>query len=261
MNQSQRNPLVITPIQGIPLISPGDDLSTIILGALAANQIELMGEDILVIAQKIISKAEGRLVNINTVVPSETAIQLSGVTGKDPRYIEMVLGESTEILRSRPGLLIAQHRNGFVCANAGIDHSNVNAVEGNQEDWYLLLPEDADASAAQMQREIWKQTQKHIGIMITDSHGRAWRNGTVGISIGTCDVPELINRVGDHDMMGYELKATIIGAADQLAAAATLVMGEAEEGIPVVHVRGFPYPLRPSSVREVIRDKAKDLFR
>jgi coenzyme F420-0:L-glutamate ligase/coenzyme F420-1:gamma-L-glutamate ligase len=258
---THRSSLVITPIIGVPLINPGDDLARIVWEALAVNGVELIDDVILVLAQKIISKAEGRLVNLNTIVPSATAKRLSEETGKDARYVELVLGESAEILRKRPGLIIAQHRNGFVCANAGIDHSNVNVEGSGNEDWFLLLPENADASACAFQRCMARYSKKRLGVLITDSHGRAWRNGTVGVSIGTCDVPELVNRIGDHDMLGYELKATIIAAADQLAAAATLVMGEAEEGIPVVHVRGFPYPLRQSSIDEVIREKEKDLFR
>ncbi|NSW51745.1 MAG: coenzyme F420-0:L-glutamate ligase [Anaerolineae bacterium] len=261
-----RNPLVITPISGLPLVKQGDDLAGILWEGLDKNGISLKDEDILVIAQKVVSKAEGRLVNLQEITPSEKANQLALVSGKDARYVELVLRESAELLRIRPGLLICQHRNGFVCANAGIDHSNVSTSNIASDDssdggWYLLLPENADQSAARLQQGLMIRSNQHIGVLITDSHGRAWRNGTVGISIGTSDVPELVNRIGDRDLFGYELKATIIAAADQLAAAAALVMGEAEEGIPAVHVRGFPYPLRQSSISEVIRPKEKDLFR
>lgn len=258
---TERQPLIITPIKGLPLIQPGDNLAEIIGTGLVENEIRLLDGDIVVVAQKIVSKAEGRLVNLAEVSPSPEAIQLAQETGKDPRFVELLLQESNVVLRNRPGLIIVEHKHGYVCANAGIDHSNVEGDGGNREDWVLLLPEDADNSASLLQKSLSEAFQANIGVLITDSHGRAWRLGTVGVSIGTAGVPELINRIGDYDMFGYQLKATIIAAADQLAAAATLVMGEVEERIPVVHVRGFPYPLRESSISEVIRPKEKDFFR
>ncbi|WP_298004468.1 coenzyme F420-0:L-glutamate ligase, partial [Anaerolinea sp.] len=154
-----------------------------------------------------------------------------------------------------------EHRNGFVCANAGIDHSNVMGPWGNPEDWVLLLPEDSDASCRALREQFIQKTQKNIGVMIIDSHGRAWRMGTVGVAIGIAGVPGLVDLRGKPDLYGYRLRITMIGAADELAAAASLVMGQADEGTPVVLVRGFPYPLRESSIQELIRPKELDLFR
>jgi coenzyme F420-0:L-glutamate ligase/coenzyme F420-1:gamma-L-glutamate ligase len=263
VNNSQKTyqPLCIQPLRAYPLIKPGDDISQITLENLTANDIRLENDDILVFAQKIISKSENRLVNLSDVNPSKKAIELAEETDKDARLVELILSESNSIVRTRPGVIIAEHKNGFVCANAGIDHSNVEPTEREGDHWVLLLPVDADQSAQKIQESIFRETGKRIGVLITDSHGRAWRLGTVGISIGTALIPELVNRIGDVDMFGYTLRATVIAAADQLAAGAALMMGEADEGTPVVHVRGFPYSLSPSSLQEVIRPAEKDLFR
>lgn len=253
--------LQVLPVSGIPEIKTGDVLSEIILKALEENNLSLQNEDILVIAQKIVSKAEGRFVNLTTVTPSAKAYEYAEITQKDPRFIELVLRESRSVLRCRPGTIIVEHRNGFVCANAGIDHSNVRGPWGNSEDWVLLLPEDADSSARVIRDQVFQKTQKRIGVMIIDSHGRAWRMGTVGVAIGLAGVPGLVDLRGKPDLYGYRLRVTMIGAADELAAAASLVMGQADEGTPVVLVRGFPYPLRESSIQELIRPKELDLFR
>ncbi|BAJ63469.1 MULTISPECIES: coenzyme F420-0:L-glutamate ligase [Anaerolinea] len=253
--------LQVLPISGIPEIKTGDVLSEIILKALEENNLSLQDEDILVLAQKIVSKAEGRFVNLTTVTPSAKAYEYAEITQKDPRFIELVLRESRSVLRCRLGTIIVEHRNGFVCANAGIDHSNVRGPWGNSEDWVLLLPEDADSSARVIRDQVFQKTQKRIGVMIIDSHGRAWRMGTVGVAIGLAGVPGLVDLRGKPDLYGYRLRITMIGAADELAAAASLVMGQADEGTPVVLVRGFPYPLRESSIQELIRPKELDLFR
>lgn len=255
-------PLTLTPLHGIPLIQPGDSLADIILDAVLENDgLQLEDNDIFVIAQKIVSKAEGRLVNLTTVHPSSRAIELAELTQKDARFIEMVLQESSEVLRTRPGTIIVQHKLGFVCANAGIDHSNVEGSWGDASDWILLLPVDPDKSAADLQEKIFQRTGKKIGIVIIDSHGRAWRMGTVGVTIGVAGVPALVDMRGMQDMFGYTLRVTMIAAADELAAGASLVMGQAAERTPVVHVRGFPFPLRDSSLQELIRPKDMDLFR
>lgn len=253
--------LQIIPVKGIPEIKTGDSLSDIILKALDENNLSLQDEDILVLAQKIVSKAEGRFVNLTTITPSAEAYHYAEITQKDPRFIELVLQESRSVLRCRPGTIIVEHRNGFVCANAGIDHSNVMGPWGNPEDWVLLLPEDSDASSRALREQFIQKTQKNIGVMIIDSHGRAWRMGTVGVAIGIAGVPGLVDLRGKPDLYGYRLRITMIGAADELAAAASLVMGQADEGTPVVLVRGFPYPLRESSIEELIRPKELDLFR
>src|SRR5690242_6454387 len=221
----------------------------------------LAENDIVVIAQKIVSKAEGRAVNLADVTPSRRAIELAGETEKDPRVVELILQESNEVIRSRIGAIIVEHKLGFVCANAGIDHSNV-AGDGDQGGEYvLLLPQDPDRSARQLRDAIQKKTGKSIGVMIIDSHGRAWRNGTVGLCIGLSGIPALIDERGWKDLFGYTLKITVVGVADELAAAASLMMGQANEGTPTVLVRGFPYKLTEGSLKELIRPKDQDMFR
>lgn len=274
-------PLTLTPLSGIPLIRHGDDLADILVKALIETGIRLQDGDILVLAQKIVSKAEGRTVNLATVTPSQRALELAEQTQKDPRFIELVLRESNEVLRTRAGTIIVEHRLGFVCANAGIDHSNVTPPlalsetetiaevqskrgEGSgvkSEDWVLLLPSDPDLSSRKMRDAIQSKTGQRIGVLIIDSHGRAWRNGTVGAAIGMAGMPGLQDLRGEPDLFGYKLQITQVGVADELAAAASLVMGQAAEGTPVVHVRGFPYPLREGSLKELIRPKEQDLFR
>lgn len=250
-------PLTITPLPHIPLIQPGDDLAGMILSALKSADLQLADGDILVLAQKIVSKAEGRLVELATVSPSPAALELASTTGKDPRLAELVLRESNAILRARPGSVIVEHRLGFVCANAGIDQSNVQGDEA----WALLLPEDPDHSAAEIRAKLEVASGKKLGVMIIDSHGRAWRIGTVGTAIGLSGLPAVVDLRGQTDLSGYTLKITVLGAADELAAAASLIMGQAAEGTPIVHVRGFPYPLRDSSLKELLRPKEQDMFR
>ena len=259
--------LILTPLTGIPLIRRGDNLADIVVAALHQNNISPQDNDILIFAQKIVSKAEGRAVNLNSVIPSQRAIDLAKQTEKDPRLVELILEESNEVLRTRLGVIIVEHKLGFVCANAGIDHSNVTShlPEGEglgvREDWVLLLPENPDHSAHLLRQQIEEQTGKQIGVLIIDSHGRAWRNGTIGTAIGISGVPGLEDLRGTADLFGYKLQVTQVGVADELAAAASLVMGQAAEGTPAVHVRGFPYPLREGLLRELIRPKEQDLFR
>ena len=253
--------LVLTSLENIPLIRRDDNLADIVLKSLQDTGLELQDDDILVLAQKIVSKAEGRKVNLATVSPSPRAIELAQQTEKDPRVVELMLQESNEVLRTRVGTIIVEHKLGFICANAGIDHSNVAGDGDTTEEWVLLLPENPDLSCALLRNEIESKTGKQIGVVIIDSHGRAWRNGTVGVAIGMSGVPGIIDKRGDKDLFGYTLRITIIGAADELAAAASLVMGQASEGKPVVHVRGFPYPLQEGSLKELIRPKEQDMFR
>jgi len=253
--------LTFTPLPQMPLICPGDNLANMLLASLQTARITLEDGDILVVAQKIVSKAEGRLVNLATVTPSKEAIELAKRSEKDPRLVELILRESKEVLRVRPGIIIVEHRLGFICASAGIDHSNVRGEDSNPEDWVLLLPENPDRSALEIRFKIKVATGNRIGVMIIDSHGRAWRLGTIGTAIGISGLPGVVDKRGWRDLFGYRLKITIVAAADELAAAASLVMGEAAEGIPAVHVRGFPYPLRESSLNELIRSKENDLFR
>ena len=253
--------LTLTPLQQIPLIRHGDNLADIIVGGLQENNLILEENDILVIAQKIVSKAEGRAVNLATVTPSRRAIELAEETEKDARLVELILQESNEVIRTRLGTIIVEHRLGFVCANAGIDHSNVAGAGNATEEWVLLLPAEPDRSALTIRQQIESHNGKRVGILIIDSHGRAWRNGTVGIAIGIAGLPGLQDLRGEPDLFGFTLRITQVGVADELAAAASLVMGQASEGTPVVHVRGFPYPPREGSLQEMIRPKEQDLFR
>ena len=253
--------MTLTPLPGIPMVQPGEDLAGMILPALARAGIRLEDDDILVLAQKVVSKAEGRLVNLASVEPSRLAQELAGQTGKDPRFLELVLEESREVLRTRPGTIIVEHRLGFVCANAGIDHSNVKGEEVSAEEWVLLLPTDPDASARRLRHQLEAESGVRVGVLIIDSHGRAWRLGTAGVAIGLSGLPGLVDLRGEKDLFGYVLRITQVGVADELASAASLVMGQASEGTPAVHVRGFPYPLREGCILELLRPKDLDLFR
>jgi coenzyme F420-0:L-glutamate ligase/coenzyme F420-1:gamma-L-glutamate ligase len=270
------NSLTLTPLPGIPLIHPGNNLADTILTALRTMLIALEDGDILVLTSKIISKAEGRFVDLGTVSVSEQAVELASRAGKDPRFVELILRESGAVLRVRPGTIIVEHKLGFVCASAGIDQSNVSPPSSNDlsrsksvtqvastkpEEWVLLLPENPDGSAAEIRTRIESASGKRIGVMVIDSHGRAWRLGVVGTCIGLSGLPGIVDKRGDPDLFGYRLQITIIAAADELAAAASLVMGQADEGTPAVHVRGFPYPLREGSLGELLRPREQDMFR
>ena len=243
----------------IPLIKPGDDLVRVILNSLERTGLTFQDGDILVIAQKIVSKSEGRLVDLKTVTPSTQAVELAERSEKEPRLVELILRESKSVLRLRPGTIIVEHRLGFVCANAGIDQSNVN--QENDGDWVLLLPLNPDETAANIRRRLEKISDARLGVLIIDSHGRAWRLGTAGVAIGLSGLPGLVDLRGEKDLFGYQLRISEVGAADELASAASLVMGQAAESKPVILVRGFPYPLREGSLYELIRPKEQDLFR
>ena len=235
----------------------GGVLGDLILSAMARAGMALQAGDILVLAQKIVSKAEGRVVQLASVTPSDGALVLAQKAGKDPRIVELMLRESRKVLRVKPGVIIVEHRLGFVMANAGIDQSNVPGGE----DAVLLLPVDPDASARVL-RDAWREKRGvEIGVLIIDSFGRAWRNGVSGTAIGVAGIPALVDLRGNKDREGRVLKVTQVAAADELAAAASLIMGQAGEGTPVVLVRGFPYARRESSINELLRPEAEDLFR
>lgn len=254
-------PLTLTALKDVPLIRQGDDLADIILASLPASGISLADDDIFVLGQKIVSKAEGRMVNLADVAPGEAAQKLASEVDKDPRLVELMLHESRSIVRTRPGTVIVEHKLGFICANAGIDHSNVAGTGSKTEEYVLLLPQDPDGSASVIRDKLQERTGKRLGVMVIDSHGRAWRVGTVGVCIGLSGLPAIVDERGWKDLFGYTLRITVVGVADELAAAASLVMGQAAEGTPIVHVRGFPYPLREGSLQELIRPKELDLFR
>ncbi len=253
--------LVLTPLPDIPLIQTGDDLVQIILSGLEKANLVLNDGDIVVLAQKIVSKSEGRWVNLVTVEPSPRALTLAKTIDKDPRLVELVLRESIQVLRTRLGTIIVEHRLGFICANAGIDHSNVAGAGSSTEEWVLLLPENPDETARMLRTRLEEISGVKIGVLIIDSHGRAWREGVVGVAIGLSGLPGLVDMRGKSDLFGYKLRITTIGAADELAAAASLVMGQVSESTPIVHVRGFPYELRDGNLRELLRPKELDLFR
>ena len=248
-------------------------MGALILTALRAAAIHLESGDVIAVAQKVVSKSEGRLVRLADVTPSARALELAAVTQKDPRFIEVVLSESSEVLRARFNTLIVVHRLGFVCANAGVDRSNVAphgtaarphglAADGSAHDEFLLcLPRDPDGTCQRLREQFRLATGADAGVLINDSHGRAWRNGTVGVAIGVAGLPALLDMRGHRDLFDYTLQVTQIGLADELAAAASLLMGQADERRPVIHIRGVPYPFREGTLQELIRPKELDLFR
>ena len=261
MNATPAFSLVLTALSGIPVIQPGDDLTKLTITGLSDSGITLTHGDVLVFAQKIVSKAEDRFINLNQVTPSSRAEKMADETGKDARLVEVILKESVRIVRTRENLIIVEHRLGFVCANAGVDHSNVSSPGGQPGEWVLLLPENPDESAQRLRKELQDSTGANIGVLIIDSHGRAWRLGTVGITIGIAGFPALLDMRGKPDLYGNTLMVTQVGLADEVAAGASALMGQADEGRPIVHVRGLPYELREGSLRELIRPKNEDLFR
>ena len=253
--------LMLTALPGIPLVQPGDDLAALILAGLQAAEISLAPGDVIAVAQKIVSKAEGRMLNLADVTPSAQALELAAITQKDPRFVEVVLSESKEVLRARFNTLIVEHRLGFVCANAGVDRSNVAPHgEGHAEN-VLCLPLDPDGTCRKLRERLRAATGVDVAVIINDSHGRAWRSGTVGVALGAAGFPALLDMRGHLDLFDYALQVTQIGLADELAAAASLLMGQADEGRPVIHIRGVPYPFREGNAQELIRPKEMDLFR
>jgi coenzyme F420-0:L-glutamate ligase/coenzyme F420-1:gamma-L-glutamate ligase len=235
---------------GLPRVKPGDDLAALIA------PFGLRNGDVVVLAQKIVSKSEGRLFRLSDVTPSQRAVEVAEKSQKDPRLVELILQESNEIVRIGFNLLIVEHRLGFVMANAGIDASNVDDPEQ-----VLLLPADPDGSARRLRQRFKEVAGVEVGVVINDSWGRAWRNGTVGAAIGSAGIPALIDMRGKPDMNGRILRVTEIGHADEIAAAASLMMGQAAEGRPVVIVRGLPPPERDGTAQELVRAKRMDLFR
>lgn len=251
--------LTLTALAGVPLVRPGDDLAALVLDALAASGQALQDGDAVVLAQKIVSKAQGRLVELATVQPTERARELAERTRKDPRMIQLVLDESREVLRAVPGVIVVEHRLGFVAANAGIDQSNANADGG--EGQALLLPLDPDGTCAALRAELRRRTGVDVAVLVIDSFGRAWRNGTVGTAIGASGLPALLDLRGQPDLFGRQLHSTEVGLGDELAAAASLVMGQAAEGRPIVLARGLALPPAEGCARDLLRPRQMDLFR
>src|ERR1700723_3808726 len=249
----------IFAVPGIPLVAKDDDLVALIGGGLARGGIVPRGGDVFVLTQKIVSKAEGRMVDLAAVVPSAKAIELAGRVQKDPRLVELILSESVRVVRARPGLLIVEHRLGFVVANAGIDQSNVASPDDPQR--ALLLPVDPDGSAATLRRRLSERVGVPVAVIISDSFGRAWRRGTCGVAIGAAGLPSLMDLRGLPDLFGRSLQVSITGHADEIAAAPSLVMGQGAEGQPVVVVRGLTWDGPDNSASELVRTAEEDMFR
>ena len=251
--------LNLIALKGIPLIGPGDDLCEIIIQALSFNKEQLKDGDVLVLAQKIVSKAEDRTVALKDVKPSVEASKLGVKTGKDPRQIELILKESRAIVRLRPGVVIVEQNLGIVMANAGIDHSNIDSSDGIER--VLLLPVDPDKSCRELRESLKQQLNVTVGVIVNDSVGRAWRVGTVGLAIGVAGLPSVVDLRGENDMFGRELMVSEQAVADELASAASLLQGQAAEGLPVVLVRGFQSNAPTQHATSLIRDREMDMFR
>lgn len=254
----------VKALEGVGDLSPGDDLTAVARKALADSEIVLASRDVLVVAQKAVSKVEDRFVRLDSVTPSDRAMKLAEQTRKDPRLVELVLSESTAIVRAHPGVLIVRHRSGHVMANAGIDASNLTAGSGGPQ--VLLLPADAEASAAKLQRALAEATGVDLGVVISDSFGRPWRNGVTNVAIAAAGVPALVDMRRGKDLYGRTMEVTQVAAADLLASAAGLAMGEADEGFPMVLVRDLPAKYsgagsHHNTAASIIRPLEEDLFR
>lgn len=260
----------------MPLVKPGDDLAALIIACLTAQGTKLEAGDVVAVAQKIISKSEGRLVNLREVVPSARAIEISQIVNKDPRHVEVILGESNEVIWVSPGIFVVEERNGYVCANAGVDRSNIQqeledtagpqSASSQPDEWLSLLPLNPDASAAHLREKLGQLVGVNVAVIINDTHGRPFRNGGVGVAIGAAGLQTLVDERGESDLFGYKLQATLVGTGDELASAASLLMGQASEGTPVAIIRGYRYR-QPNPTRsdpgaaELIRPKEQDKFR
>lgn len=248
-------------LAGFPLVGPGDDLVALIGGRLAACGEVLRDGDVVAVSQKIVSKAEGRRVALRDVVPGEEARRLAAVTGKDPRLVELILSQSERVVRAVAGVLIVRHRLGHVMANAGIDFSNVEpGGEGEGDETALLLPADPDASAERLRAGLERAHDRRLAVVVVDSFGRPWRMGTTGVAIGVAGMPALVDLRGRADLFGRLLKVTETAVADQVAAAASLLMGEAAEGRPVVVLSGLGWDAQPGAAAALPRPVDRDLF-
>ena len=251
--------LSLHALPGLPMVRPGDDLAGLIEAGLARAGLALQPGDVLVLAQKVVSKAEGRIVAIPDVVASAEAIELAQTVQKDPRVVQVILDQAMRVVRARPNLLIVEHKRGWVMANAGIDHSNVGAQDGTER--VLLLPEDPDASAERLRARLAPSVGGPLGVVISDSFGRAWRRGTAGIAIGAAGLPALVDLRGNPDLFGRILEVSISGFADEIAAAASLIQGQGNEGQPVVLVRGLTWSQPAMGAAQLVRPPQEDLFR
>lgn len=251
--------VTLTTVPGIPLVEPGDDLAALLIAGLRGAGLALRAWDVVVVAQKIVSKAEGRYIRLADVVPGARAAELARQVGKDPRHVQAILDESSEIVRYREGVLVTGHRLGFVMANAGIDQSNID--QEDEDERILLLPSDPDASCAALKRRLDEEFGAEIAVVMNDSFGRPWRNGVVGVALGAAGLPSLVDLVGRPDLFGRPLRVTQVALADEIAAAASLLMGQADEGRPAVLVRGLSWSEADLPATALVRPRDKDLFR
>jgi coenzyme F420-0:L-glutamate ligase / coenzyme F420-1:gamma-L-glutamate ligase len=251
--------LEVVALQGLPMIRAGDDLVELIASAFDRNNVAPRAHDVLVVAQKIVSKAEGRIVDLATVEPSAKARSLAAEVDKDPRLVEVILSESVRVVRARRNVLIVEHRLGFIMANAGVDQSNVGPANGSA--YVLLLPENPDLSAETLRRGLKARTGADVAVVINDSFGRPWRQGTAGVAIGAAGLPALVDLRGRPDLFGRKLEVSVIGFADEVAAAASLLMGQADEALPAVFIRGLRWSASESMAASLVRPPNEDLFR
>ena len=252
-------PLTIVTLAGIPQVQPGDDLAELLIEALAGSATTLSAHDIVVVTSKVVSKAEGRYVDLPALEPSERARELAQITGKDARLVEAILREAVEVIRAKPNVLIVATRQGLILANAGIDQSNLEVADHGRR--ALLLPAEPDASARRIKDRLDRHFGADVGVIISDSVGRPWRLGTVGIAIGAAGVPALWDRRGEKDLSGRPLEVTEVAFADAVAAMAVLAMGEAAEGRPAALIRGLEWTAKVRPAAALVRPKAEDLFR
>ncbi len=251
--------LSLTALPGLPFVSPGDDLPALLISAMEASAVRPEPLDVLVVAQKIVSKSEGRYIRLADVAPSPRAVELARRVEKDPRLVEVILSETTEVVAAGPGVLIVAHRLGFVMANAGVDQSNVEQRPENEQ--VLLLPADPDAWCETMRKRIHQHFGVDVGVVVSDSFGRPWRIGVTGVAIGAAGLPAVIDCVGDADLFGRALRVTQIGFADEIAAAASLLMGQAAQARPAVLLRGLSWKQQASPASALVRPKSQDMFR
>ena len=250
--------LEVIAVPGLPMVQAGDDLVSLLEQALGASGLELRDRDVVVFAQKVISKSEGRSVELATVTPSPRAREVAERVRKDPRLVELVLRESKRIVREAPDVLIVEHRLGLIMANAGVDQSNVADLAGGER--ALLLPADPDASAERLRRELTRRCGRELAVIINDSFGRPWRLGTVGVALGCAGLPALLDLRGTPDLFGRTLRVTVVAYAYEIAATASLLMGQGREGQPVVIVRGLAATGAPTPAGAIVRPPQEDLF-
>lgn len=250
--------LSLSALRGIPLVKPGDDLGALLIAAIRQSQISPRDKDILVVAQKVVSKSEGRFVDLKTVQPTARAMAVAKEVRKDPRLVEVILSESRDVIRMKPNVLIVEHKLGFVMANAGVDQSN---VAGEGADQVLLLPRDPDTAAANLKSRLDREFGVELAVIINDSFGRPWRLGVVGIALGVAGLPALVDMIGVPDLFGRKLRVTEVAVADEIAAAASLLMGQSAEGQPAVLLRGFDWNSAARPASALLRPKDQDLFR